>query len=193
MRESRTSGSARGARSNPRPYRDPTDGIEDERICNGSAAAGAECACVPGRLVFEAGKLALALGHAETATPTADIHRIGGAMRAPAGPRMVVPRPECWNVDLDPHLAAQTLPCGDAGWRLAERLHRNPAHVTLREDYSVPQENVLSATAARTAQLYISGHHGGELSPEVGDGSNREGGISWGCLTTSLLHRTKTN
>jgi hypothetical protein len=28
-----------------------------------------------------------------------------------------------------------------------------------------------------------------ELSPEVGDGSNREGGISWGCLTTSLLHR----
>ena len=27
-----------------------------------------------------------------------------------------------------------------------------------------------------------------ELSPEVGDGSNREGGISWGCLTTSLLH-----
>ena len=29
----------------------------------------------------------------------------------------------------------------------------------------------------------------GELSPEVGDGGNREGGISWGCLTTSLLHR----
>ncbi len=28
-----------------------------------------------------------------------------------------------------------------------------------------------------------------ELPPEVGDGGNREGGISWGCLTTSLLHR----
>ena len=28
-----------------------------------------------------------------------------------------------------------------------------------------------------------------ELLPEVGDGGNREGGISWGCLTTSLLHR----
>jgi NADH dehydrogenase len=28
-----------------------------------------------------------------------------------------------------------------------------------------------------------------ELSPEVGDGGNREGGISWGCLMTSLLHR----
>src|ERR1700682_4386998 len=30
---------------------------------------------------------------------------------------------------------------------------------------------------------------GCELWPEVGDGGNREGGISWGCLTTSLLHR----
>ncbi|MGE0290072.1 MAG: hypothetical protein AB7P16_27625 [Bradyrhizobium sp.] len=28
-----------------------------------------------------------------------------------------------------------------------------------------------------------------ELCAEVGDGGNREGGISWGCLTTSLLHR----
>jgi hypothetical protein len=30
---------------------------------------------------------------------------------------------------------------------------------------------------------------GVELSPEVGDGANREGGISWGCLTPPLLHR----
>src|SRR5438093_2706150 len=28
-----------------------------------------------------------------------------------------------------------------------------------------------------------------ELSPEVGDGANRKGGISWGCLTPPLLHR----
>lgn len=28
-----------------------------------------------------------------------------------------------------------------------------------------------------------------ELCPEVGDGGNREGGISWGCLTPPLLHR----
>src|SRR5450432_3385809 len=28
-----------------------------------------------------------------------------------------------------------------------------------------------------------------ELSPEVGDGGNRKGGISWGCLTPPLLHR----
>ena len=28
-----------------------------------------------------------------------------------------------------------------------------------------------------------------ELSPEVGDVGNREGGISWGCLTPPLLHR----
>jgi hypothetical protein len=28
-----------------------------------------------------------------------------------------------------------------------------------------------------------------ELSPKVGDGGNREGGISWGCLTPPFLHR----
>jgi glycine/D-amino acid oxidase-like deaminating enzyme len=28
-----------------------------------------------------------------------------------------------------------------------------------------------------------------ELSPKVGDVGNREGGISWGCLTPPLLHR----
>jgi hypothetical protein len=28
-----------------------------------------------------------------------------------------------------------------------------------------------------------------ELSLEVGDGGNREGGISWGCLTPPLLHQ----
>ena len=28
-----------------------------------------------------------------------------------------------------------------------------------------------------------------ELSPKIGDGGNREGGISWGCLTPPLLHR----
>jgi hypothetical protein len=29
----------------------------------------------------------------------------------------------------------------------------------------------------------------GELSRKVGDGGNRKGGISWGCLTPPLLHR----
>ena len=28
-----------------------------------------------------------------------------------------------------------------------------------------------------------------ELSLKVGDGANREGGISWGCFTPPLLHR----
>jgi hypothetical protein len=28
-----------------------------------------------------------------------------------------------------------------------------------------------------------------ELSLKVGDGGNREGGISWGCLTPPLLHQ----
>jgi tetratricopeptide (TPR) repeat protein len=31
--------------------------------------------------------------------------------------------------------------------------------------------------------------HRNELSPKVGDGGNRKGGISWGCLTPPLLHR----
>src|SRR5882724_2152390 len=31
--------------------------------------------------------------------------------------------------------------------------------------------------------------HPHELSLKVGDGGNREGGISWGCLTPPLLHR----
>src|SRR4051794_7341356 len=28
-----------------------------------------------------------------------------------------------------------------------------------------------------------------ELSPKVGDGGKRKGGIAWGCLTPPLLHR----
>ena len=91
--------------------------------------SGSRMRVCPRSVVLQAGKLPLALGHAETAAPAADIRRIGRAMRPPAGPRMVVPRPECWNADLDLHLAAQALPCGDARWRFAERFHRNPAHV----------------------------------------------------------------
>ena len=35
----------------------------------------------------------------------------------------------------------------------------------------------------------IPGDVNWELSLKVGDGGNREGGISWGCLTPPLLHR----
>src|SRR5262249_13577165 len=73
--------------------------------------------------------LSPALATPEPPAPTADTRGIGRAMPPPAGPRMVVPRPECWNADLDLHPAAQALPCGDARWRFAERFHRNPAHV----------------------------------------------------------------
>jgi RNA-directed DNA polymerase len=39
--------------------------------------------------------------------------------------------------------------------------------------------------------IWESDFHSGsyELSPKVGDGGNRKGGISWGCLTPPLLHR----
>ena len=41
----------------------------------------------------------------------------------------------------------------------------------------------------RAYRLLKSVLHALELSPKVGDGGNREGGISWGCLTPPLLHR----
>jgi hypothetical protein len=36
---------------------------------------------------------------------------------------------------------------------------------------------------------FVGATTGFELSLKVGDGGNREGGISWGCLTPPLLHR----
>jgi GNAT superfamily N-acetyltransferase len=36
--------------------------------------------------------------------------------------------------------------------------------------------------------VYERARTAGELSLKVGDGKNRKGGISWGCLTTPLLH-----
>src|SRR5437899_12971216 len=54
---------------------------------------------------------------------------------------------------------------------LYTRLHRRPpAETDMQEYFRVSPPSV-------------------ELSPKVGDGGNREGGISWGCLTPPLLHR----
>ena len=44
------------------------------------------------------------------------------------------------------------------------------------------------ANRPRLSHLAQRGHHH-RLSPKVGDGGNRKGGISWGCLTPPLLHR----
>ena len=53
-----------------------------------------------------------------------------------------------------------------------------------------PDAEVLEAVAkeARAAAFLIDRGQGPELSLKVGDGKNRKGGISWGCLTTPLLH-----
>nr|WP_235782962.1 hypothetical protein [Bradyrhizobium murdochi] len=51
------------------------------------------------------------------------------------------------------------------------------------------------AAAALAGRIYVfaftfgTGLLAPELSPKVGDGGNRKGGISWGCLTPPLLHR----
>src|SRR5262245_16752848 len=94
-------------------------------------------------------------------------------MRAPAGPRMVVPRPERWNADLDLHLAAQALPCAMPAGALPNAFTVTRLMSHLREDYSVPQEDVLSATAARTAQLYTKADL---RRSAVGDGGPRRPG-----------------
>jgi integrase len=58
-----------------------------------------------------------------------------------------------------------------------------PLHVELREA-------LIEARKLCNGQSHIiRSERGGELSPEVGDGGNRKGGISWGCLTPPLLHR----
>lgn len=45
--------------------------------------------------------------HPEAALPATDVRGIGRAMRAAAGGRMIVPRPEGRKVDLQPDRAAQ--------------------------------------------------------------------------------------
>src|ERR1700749_4952614 len=52
-------------------------------------------------------------------------------------------------------------------------------------------KNILATVMAITSQSLRSAETteaGRELSAKVGDGPNREGGISWGCLTPPLLH-----
>jgi Plasmid pRiA4b ORF-3-like protein len=44
--------------------------------------------------------------------------------------------------------------------------------------------DIVRETGARTIHYLYD-----ELSLKVGDGGNRKGGISWGCLTPPLLHR----
>jgi hypothetical protein len=88
------------------------------RIQNGRTAAGAERARVAGLGVREAGEPLRALGHANAALPASNIRRIGRAVRAPRRGRMIVPRPESGNGDLDLDLAAQAPAGGNAGLRL---------------------------------------------------------------------------
>ena len=59
---------------------------------------------------------------------------------------------------------------------------------------SVPEIASITGHSMKTVQEILDAHYLGgrvelELSPKVGDGGNRKGGISWGCLTPPLLHR----
>ncbi len=95
------------------------------------------------------------------------------------------------------------LACG-SGFNTQALLRRFPAAEPLGLDISPRSCEAYRRNTGRPAQVFdltdpspvdlpepadCSFVVGGELPPEVGDGGNREGGISWGCLTTSLLHR----
>jgi hypothetical protein len=58
------------------------------------------------------------------------------------------------------------------------------------EELNVVGITSMRGIAAALDERGIATARGGpELSSKVGDGPNREGGISWGCLTPPLLHR----
>jgi CheY-like chemotaxis protein len=65
--------------------------------------------------------------------------------------------------------------------------------VNLNGNDSHPVAEALSARGVpfvySTGNTNRSLRDGYELSLKVGDGGNREGGISWGCLTPPLLHQ----
>src|SRR6185369_6039927 len=65
------------------------------------AAAPAETAHGPTRLLFVARDRVLARRDAEALAPRADIRRVGGAVRAPTGSAVIVPGPERRIVDLE--------------------------------------------------------------------------------------------
>jgi hypothetical protein len=64
--------------------------------------------------------------------------------------------------------------------------------VRLQADRVDYQASACSSSSPRAIALIVprdrSSYTGRELSLKVGDGKNRKGGISWGCLTTPLLH-----
>src|ERR1700674_1285110 len=58
----------------------------------------------------------------------------------------------------------------------------------LRSTGITPLQHYYGAVRPSPAHQYFR-PRGWELSLKVGDGGNRKGGISWGCLTPPLLHR----
>src|SRR5580704_3391285 len=91
------------------------------------AAAPAKAARGFRGLVFEARNPRLTLGDAKTLAPAPDIGRVGRAMRAPAGGRMIVPGPARRRVDLEADLATQALTGGDPNsfWCLCHLFFRH--------------------------------------------------------------------
>src|SRR6266850_5577333 len=78
------------------------------------AASRAKASHGFGAFVLEAGDAGVALGNAKTLAPASDIGGVGGAMRAPAARRMIVPGPARGRVDLEADAAAQALTGGDS-------------------------------------------------------------------------------
>src|SRR6516164_10871731 len=65
-------------------------------------------------LVLETRNIRFAAYDAKALAPAPDIGRVGRAVRAPAGGRVVVPGPASGNIDLEADASAQALALGDA-------------------------------------------------------------------------------
>jgi hypothetical protein len=78
-----------------------------------------------------------------------------------------------YDPELPTPLTEALLGTGDAVLRPAENLVRQQAWLT---------------KGLQRVEAELQRHADAELSLKVGDGANRKGGISWGCLTPPLLH-----
>src|SRR6266851_810655 len=101
-------------------------------VKDGRTASGAKTSRRARSLVFEAGDDRGALRKAEPTPPTADICRVGGALRMPALSRMVMPSPPRRNVDLEADFPAKTLSRCDRGGCFSNAVGRRPVHIRAR-------------------------------------------------------------
>jgi hypothetical protein len=98
-------------------------------IKDGRTASSAKTSRRARGLVFETGDDRGSLRKAEPTPPTADICRVGGALRMPSFSRMVMPSAARRNVDFEADFPAQTLSRCDRGGFFSNAVGRRPLHI----------------------------------------------------------------